>query len=111
MSEQGWSWCPQCERWVPAENMSYDEQEIEITAYGDPEPKFIVNNIRVCTACLYDEGLLDEPGFDQEECVLDCYHEKKQCIYCDSWNTSEPDNTSSPGVFKCEDCGETFKEV
>lgn len=43
------AYCPGCKHWVPAKFMHYDNDGGKRT--------------RVCSACLYEAGLLNEPGF------------------------------------------------
>ena len=39
--------CPECKYWVPAKFIHYDDE----------------SNTRVCSACLHEAGLLNQPGF------------------------------------------------
>ena len=80
--DTAYSWCQDCKKWVPAEEMNYFDGH------------------RVCTWCM--EGT--EPPRDF---VYDPHHEKTQCIFCDSYNTTE--QKPNLGTFKCNDCGEVFK--
>lgn len=82
------SWCPECERWVPADSMN-------ILQDGN-------RTIRVCDRCL------EQNPFDSnEEFVLDEHHEQTECIYCGSYDTVE--QVPKWRWFKCGTCGATFR--
>lgn len=80
----GYCWCQDCRKWVPAEKMNY------------------FNGYRVCIWCM--EGT-PQPS----ELIYDPHHEETQCIFCDSYNTAE--QKSQRLIFKCNDCGETFRRI
>lgn len=86
MADIGYCWCPGCKKWVPEGLMNYDREE----------------GTRVCTPCL--EGTSDDNDFVVEE-----HHEDTQCIYCDSYDTTE----LKPNWlwYKCNNCGETFRRM
>lgn len=84
MADQAYAWCPDCRKWVPAEKMNYFDGH------------------RVCTWCM--EGMPQPPGL-----VYDPHHEETQCIFCDSYNTTE--QKPKWGMFKCNDCGEIFRRM
>lgn len=83
MADTAWSWCPECQRWVPQKHMSYFEDG------------------RMCYWCL--EGLETPSNY-----VYEPNRERTQCLYCDSFNTVmlnefEPGGCNS---WRCRDCGE-----
>lgn len=88
-SDIGWSWCPHCKKWVPETIMSIDVDEDGRV-------------LRMCEPCM--DGTSSESNY-----VYDPHHEEVQCIYCDSYNTVE--QAPNWGTYRCEDCGETFKEM
>ena len=57
---------------------------------------------RVCIWCM--EGTPQPLGL-----VYDPHHEETQCIFCDSYNTTE--QKPKWGMFKCNDCGEIFRRM
>lgn len=65
----------------------------------DPETG---QRIRVCTPCL--EGTADENSYTFEP-----HHEDVQCMYCDSYDTTE----LSPKWrwYKCNTCGVEFRRM
>ena len=77
--------CPECRKWVPAENMNY------------------FDGLRVCNWCLNQEQ--NEPPHDKF--VYDPYFGKVQCIICDSYETQEIVGTK-PLKYKCRECEEEF---
>ena len=81
-NDLGWSWCPECKKWVPMTDMNYD------------------GSTRVCTHCL--EGTSQDNNF-----VVDESFGKVQCIWCRSTDTVElaPDWRK----FQCNTCGKSFK--
>lgn len=81
-SSDSYAWCPECKKWVPFEDILYDEE----------------TRTSVCSYCL--DGI-------ETDFVYDPHHNQTQCIYCDSWDTTElaPDWRK----FKCNECGEVFK--
>lgn len=87
MSSIGRCWCPNCKKWVPESLMNHDYDE------GG-------QLIRVCTPCL--EGTADQNDF-----VYDPHFADVQCIYCDSYNTTEL--KPKWGWFQCNECGEVFR--
>ena len=78
------SWCQDCKCWVPAKELHY------------------FDGFRVCTWCM--EGVQHPEGTNF---VYDPHHEQTQCIYCDSYDTTE--QVPNWKTFKCNTCGETFK--
>ena len=85
------SHCPQCGVWVPSENLQTELDEETGTV------------IRVCTACLFDAGLVDDPGFNRSEFVYEPDHGKPTCLFCDSFNVHK----TTTG-WQCNDCGERY---
>lgn len=81
MAEYSRSWCPECKCWVPTDKMHY------------------FDGLRVCDWCVNGE---DTPRIY----VRDPYREQVQCIYCDSYDTEEVQDSS--GCFRCRECGEIF---
>lgn len=90
MKDYGRSWCPECQRWVPADSMNILQDDNRV--------------LRVCTWCLEQN-----PFNTSEEFVLDEHHEDTQCIYCGSWDTTE----QAPKwlQYQCNCCGATFWRV
>lgn len=82
MADYAMSWCQECHRWVPEKKMNYFDGQ------------------RVCQWCLdgvpTPEHLVHDPNFG-----------KTQCLYCDSYDTTE--QAPNWGTFKCNSCGEIFK--
>lgn len=76
------AWCPDCKRWVPYKQMHY------------------FDGLRVCTWCM-------EGTQAPVEYVHEPNHEKTQCVFCDSYNTTE--QKPDWGTFRCNDCGEVFR--
>ena len=85
--EQAYGWCPHCKKWVPAQLLMVDVDDDG-------------SLIRMCVPCM--EGTSDSNNY-----VYDPHHEETQCIYCDSYNTTE--QKPNWRTFKCNDCGEIFK--
>ena len=83
-SDAAMAWCPNCKCWVPFNQMQY------------------FDGIRACEWCV--EGTPQPEGL-----VYDPYHEKTQCIYCDSYDTVEL--KPQWNVFKCSTCGEIFRRM
>lgn len=81
MSDYSMTWCEECRRWVPQNKLVYFDGH------------------RVCQWCL--DGVPTP-----ESMVYDPHHEEVQCIYCDSYNTTE--QAPQWRTFKCNDCGELF---
>lgn len=94
--EKGYSWCPQCHKWVPEELMNYDVDEGKV--------------IRVCTPCL--EGTSDHNNYVVEE-----HHEDTKCLFCQSYDVVEQLKENTPKAqlkwnwFKCNSCGKTFRRL
>lgn len=82
-----YSYCPECQKWIPSECMNY------------------FDGIRVCNWCLNQEQ--DRPPHDKF--VHDPYYGKVQCIMCDSYNTVYIEGTK-PRKYLCRECGEEFIE-
>lgn len=75
------AWCQECKRWVPFQRMNYFDGH------------------RVCQYCL-------DGTSTPESYIHDPYHDKVQCIFCDSYVTVEL--IPNWGTFKCNSCGEIF---
>ena len=82
MADIGYSHCPECKKWIPADHMNY------------------FDGIRVCDWCLNQE-----PSPDKY--VYDPHFGKVQCIMCDSWDTYYLSGTKIK-KYKCRECGEEF---
>ena len=85
MAAESYSWCPDCKKWIPGENMNYFE------------------GMKVCDWCLNQEQ--NKPPHDRF--VQDLYYGKKQCIMCDSYETEYIEGTK-PKKYKCSECKEEF---
>lgn len=81
MADHTMTWCQECKRWVPESKMNYFDGK------------------RICQWCL--DGVSTP-----EEFIYDPYHEGIQCIFCDSWDTTE--QVPKWRTFKCNSCGEIF---
>ena len=78
-----YSYCPECQKWVPSDKMHY------------------VDGIKVCDWCL---NQIPTP----DEFVHDATYGKVRCIWCDSYDTE--DLGTIPKKYKCRECGEEFIE-
>lgn len=85
MFDQGYSHCPECKKWVFADNMNY------------------FDGIRVCDWCLNQE----QGQSPHDKFVYDPHFGKVQCIICDSYETDYIAGTQ-PIKYKCRECGEEF---
>lgn len=81
MNRYEMSWCPDCQRWIPANKMNYFDGH------------------RVCQWCL-------DSVSTPEIYVYDPNREKVCCIFCDSADVTKL--TAQPEIFKCNACGEIF---
>lgn len=90
MSDIGRCHCPICKKWVPENLMHRD--------YDDTDGHLI----RICIPCM--EGTSDQNSY-----VYDPNHERTECVYCGSYDTTE----LRPRWlwFKCNECGETFRRM
>lgn len=82
MATEGYSWCPECKKWIPGQYMNY------------------FDGIKVCDWCMNQEQ--EKPPHNKF--IHDPYYGKKQCIMCDSYNTVCIGNER----YKCNDCEEEF---
>lgn len=81
----GYSHCPECKKWVPANKMHY------------------FDGMRACDWCLNQE----QEKSPHDKFVYDPSYGKTQCIMCDSYNTIYIEGTK-PRKFICRECGEEF---
>ncbi len=117
MSGLSFCYCPQCNYWVPADCMVYD-------SYRDEDTGLSVLT-RACTACLFEAGVVDSPGFQRKEfnhqepgsftlanlaergatrAPSTCSKKSVECIMCDSTNVT----LIGTEKYKCNDCNEQF---